>query len=154
MAAMTVAVRVRVPVQEDDRATLGMWSRSTAIRAGFVTRARIVLAAADGEGTIAIARRLGVTHGSTRLLACHLGIGDATASAGACVAITPIRVFASRWVGVPGVATGILGPGFTRRFSVANARNATGAIELSDAVSQGATALTVPIDVGTRTLNV
>ena len=63
MAAMTVAVRVRVPVQEDDRATLGMWSRSTAIRAGFVTRARIVLAAADGEGTTAIARRcLGGDH--------------------------------------------------------------------------------------------
>jgi transposase len=51
--------RMRLDVQ--DRATLVSWSRSSSIRAGMVVRARIVLAAADGEGTSAIARRLGVS---------------------------------------------------------------------------------------------
>ena len=119
----------QVQLDVQDRATLVSWSRSSSVRAGLVIRARIVLAAADGEGTSAIARRLGVsrptviqwrdrfaqhgiealgdaprsgrpktvadediitatlepppqklavTHWSTRLLAGHLGIGDAT----------------------------------------------------------------------------
>ncbi|MSW82152.1 MAG: helix-turn-helix domain-containing protein, partial [Actinobacteria bacterium] len=116
-------------VSDEDRATLTAWSRSTAIRAGLVTRARIVLASADGHCTSEVSRRvgvsrptviqwrnryaaeglagledtarsgrpvhvdedaivaatmrpppnsLGVTHWSTRLLAAHLGVGDAT----------------------------------------------------------------------------
>ena len=48
-------------LDEDDRATLEAWSRSTAIRAGLVTRARIVLAAAEGLGTTETARRVGTT---------------------------------------------------------------------------------------------
>ena len=48
-------------LDEDDRATLEAWSRSTAIRAGLVTRARIVLAAAEGLGTTETARRVGVS---------------------------------------------------------------------------------------------
>lgn len=48
-------------LDEDDRATLESWSRSTATRAELVTRARIVLAAGDGLGTSETARRLGVS---------------------------------------------------------------------------------------------
>ena len=50
-----------VQIPAADRATLQSWSRSTSIRAGLVTRAKIVLAAGDGEGTSAISRRLGVS---------------------------------------------------------------------------------------------
>src|SRR5213593_2166285 len=50
-----------VHMREEDRATLVRWSRSSSVRAGLATRARIVLAAADGEGTSSIARRLGVS---------------------------------------------------------------------------------------------
>jgi transposase len=50
-----------VQMREQDRATLVRWSRSSSVRAGLATRARIVLAAADGEGTSSIARRLGVS---------------------------------------------------------------------------------------------
>jgi transposase len=57
MSLMTVALQV----SDDDRATLESWSRSTAIRAGLVTRARIVLAAADGLGTTEISLRVGVS---------------------------------------------------------------------------------------------
>ena len=125
MSLMTHSLQV----SDEDRATLRAWSRSTAIRAGLVTRARIVLASADGHGTSEVSRRvgvsrptviqwrnryaaeglagledaarsgrpahvdedaivaatlspppdsLGVTHWSTRLLAAHLGVGDAT----------------------------------------------------------------------------
>jgi hypothetical protein len=49
------------PVSDEDRATLTTWSRSTAIRAGLVTRARIVLASADGHGTSEVSRRVGVS---------------------------------------------------------------------------------------------
>jgi hypothetical protein len=48
-------------LDDDDRATLESWSRSTGIRAGLVTRARIVLAAADGLGTTETARQVGVS---------------------------------------------------------------------------------------------
>ena len=119
----------RVELADEDRVTLLGWSRATSVRAGLATRARIVLAAAAGEGTSAIAarlnvsrptviqwreryrgrgidglfdvprsgrpkqvddaaiitatlepppERLGVTHWSTRLLAVHLRVGDAT----------------------------------------------------------------------------
>ena len=119
----------RVELADEDRVTLLGWSRATSVRAGPATRARIVLAAAAGEGTSAIAarlnvsrptviqwreryrgrgidglfdaprsgrpkqvddaaiitatlepppERLGVTHWSTRLLAVHLRVGDAT----------------------------------------------------------------------------
>jgi DNA-binding NarL/FixJ family response regulator len=51
----------QVEISDVDRATLVSWSRSTSIRAGLVTRAKIVLAVADGQGTSAIARRLGVS---------------------------------------------------------------------------------------------
>ena len=50
-----------VEVREEDRATLVSWTRSSTVRAGLAVRARIVLAAADGEGTSAISRRLGVS---------------------------------------------------------------------------------------------
>lgn len=40
---------------------LTRWTRSTAIRAGLVLRARIVLAAAAGEANEAIAERLGTS---------------------------------------------------------------------------------------------
>jgi transposase len=50
-----------VEISDDDRVTLVSWTRSSSIRAGLAMRARIVLAAADGEGTSAIARRVGVS---------------------------------------------------------------------------------------------
>lgn len=116
-------------LREGDEDVLARWTRSTSMRAGLVTRARIVLAAAGGQANEQIARaegttrttvikwrrryqakgleglvddsrsgrprrvdhrdivaatlapppkKLGVTHWSTRLLAAHLGIGDAT----------------------------------------------------------------------------
>lgn len=49
----------RVEIGDEDRATLESWTRSSSIRAGPAMRARIVLAAADGEGTSAISQRLG-----------------------------------------------------------------------------------------------
>jgi transposase-like protein/transposase len=119
----------QMQIREEDRATLLNWTRSSSIRAGLALRARIVLAAAEGERTSSICHRLGVsrptvslwkkryqalgldglddaqrsgrpktiddariiaatleppperlgvTHWSSRLLAAHLGIGDAT----------------------------------------------------------------------------
>jgi transposase len=50
-----------VDVDDEGRATLLNWSRSSSVRAGLAMRAKIVLAAANGEGTTAISRRLGVS---------------------------------------------------------------------------------------------
>src|SRR6266511_3807715 len=50
-----------VQVADEDRATLLSWTRSTSVRAGLATRAKIVLAASEGEGTSAISWRLGVS---------------------------------------------------------------------------------------------
>jgi transposase len=44
-----------------DRDVLRSWTRSSSLPAGLVLRARIVLAAADGESNTAISARLGVT---------------------------------------------------------------------------------------------
>jgi hypothetical protein len=57
MSLMTHSLQV----SDEGRATLTAWSRSTAIRAGLVTRARIVLASADGHGTSEVSRRVGVS---------------------------------------------------------------------------------------------
>jgi len=51
----------QVHIGDEDRATLVSWTRSSSVRAGLAMRARIVLAAADGEGTSSISRRLGVS---------------------------------------------------------------------------------------------
>jgi transposase len=50
-----------VQLGDEDRATLLSWTRSSSVRAGLAMRAKVVLAAADGEGTSAISRRLGVS---------------------------------------------------------------------------------------------
>src|SRR3954454_16908172 len=50
-----------VTLSDDDRATLESWTRSSTVRAGHCERARIVLAIADGVGTSATARMLGVS---------------------------------------------------------------------------------------------
>jgi len=50
-----------VELSAEDRATLEAWTRSTTVASGLVTRARIVLAAADAEGPSSISRRLGVS---------------------------------------------------------------------------------------------
>src|SRR5712664_877576 len=52
---------VPLVVGEQDRAILSTWTRSSSVRAGLSLRARIVLAAGDGQGTTAIASRLGVS---------------------------------------------------------------------------------------------
>jgi len=57
MALSTGSVQIR----DEDRATLLSWTRSSSVRAGVATRARIVLAAGEGEGTSSISRRLGVS---------------------------------------------------------------------------------------------
>lgn len=57
---MTLCTGV-VQIADEDRATLLSWTRSSSVRAGLATRAKIVLAAADGEGTSSISRRLGVS---------------------------------------------------------------------------------------------
>lgn len=51
----------RFEIHEEDRATLVRLARSSSVRAGLATRARIVLGADDGEGTTKIARRLGLS---------------------------------------------------------------------------------------------
>ena len=50
-----------VQVRDGELATLASWTRSPSVSAGEALRARIVLAAAEGGGTSAIARRLGVS---------------------------------------------------------------------------------------------
>ena len=57
MSLMTHSLQV----SDDDRATLTAWSRFTAIRAGLVTRARVVLESADRHGTSEVSRRVGVS---------------------------------------------------------------------------------------------
>ncbi|MFC5176203.1 IS630 family transposase [Nocardioides taihuensis] len=48
-------------LSEEDRATLASWTRSRTLAAGRAERARIVLAVADGAGTTAVARQVGVS---------------------------------------------------------------------------------------------
>ncbi len=48
-------------LSEDDRAELISWTRARTLPASRVERARIVLAVADGDGTSAAARRVGVS---------------------------------------------------------------------------------------------
>jgi len=50
-----------VEVPNADRATLQTWVRSPSVPAGMALRARVVLRAAAGEGTSAIAKRLGIS---------------------------------------------------------------------------------------------
>src|SRR5829696_4474555 len=56
-----MALTVAVDVPPRDRAELERWLRSPSMPAGLVTRARIVLAAADGAGTNEIVERVGVS---------------------------------------------------------------------------------------------
>jgi transposase len=51
----------QLPLSDDDRATLEYWTRGQTIPAGHRERARIVLAIADGAGTSAASRQLGVS---------------------------------------------------------------------------------------------
>src|SRR5438445_3959942 len=53
--------RGSVAIPDVDRDILESWVRAPSMPGGMAQRARIVLAAAGGEGTSAIARRLGVT---------------------------------------------------------------------------------------------
>jgi transposase len=56
-----MALTVAVEVPPRDRVELERWLRSPSMPSGLVTRARIVLAAADGAGTNEIVERLGVS---------------------------------------------------------------------------------------------
>src|SRR3546814_7493890 len=51
----------QVQLRDEDRETLLSWTRSSSIKAGLALRARIVLAAADGERTSSICHRLDVS---------------------------------------------------------------------------------------------
>ena len=51
----------QLTLSDHDRATLESWTRCSTVSAGHRERARIVLAIADGMGTSATARRLGVS---------------------------------------------------------------------------------------------
>jgi hypothetical protein len=79
-------------------------------------------------------------------------------SAGAFTAITPVRVYDSRWSGVAGVTTGVINPGATREISVADGRDAFGTVDAANAVPAGARAIayniTVTNTVGGGFLNV
>jgi transposase-like protein/transposase len=48
-------------LSDEDRATLASWTRSRTLSAGRAERARIVLAVAEGAGTSAVARQVGVS---------------------------------------------------------------------------------------------
>jgi transposase len=48
-------------LSDEDRATLTSWTRSRTLSAGRAERARIVLAVAEGAGTSAVARQVGVS---------------------------------------------------------------------------------------------
>src|SRR3954452_22884804 len=48
-------------ISDEDRATLEYWMRCSTVSAGHRERARIVLAIADGAGTSATARKVGVS---------------------------------------------------------------------------------------------
>ena len=48
-------------LSSEDRSTLESWTRSRSVSAGYVERARIVLAVADGAGTSQTARQVGVS---------------------------------------------------------------------------------------------
>jgi hypothetical protein len=83
---------------------------------------------------------VGGTPGQWRLIA-------SSASAGAFVPIVPVRVYDSRWVGVPGLVTGIITPGTVRTIPVANGRSSTGTVTQPNAVPAGASAVTMNITV-------
>ena len=51
----------QLSLSDEDRATLEYWTRCSTIRAGHAERARVVLAIADGAGTSATARAVGVS---------------------------------------------------------------------------------------------
>lgn len=76
----------QVQIRDEDRARLLSWTRSSSVRAGVATRAKIVLAAGNGEGTSQISRRLGVSRPTViqwreRYRAAGLaGLHDATRS--------------------------------------------------------------------------
>ena len=50
----------RITIKDEDRETLERWARGRTAPARLVTRARIVLAAADGKSKRGIARELGI----------------------------------------------------------------------------------------------
>ncbi len=80
-------------------------------------------------------------------------------SAGAFTAITPVRVYDSRWTGpVAGVTLGVINPGATREISVADGRSDTGTVNAANSVPAGARAIayniTVTNTVGGGFLNV
>src|SRR3954454_10800287 len=51
----------QLTLSDDDRATLEYWTRCSTVSAGHQERARIVLAIADGAGTSATPRVLGLS---------------------------------------------------------------------------------------------
>src|SRR4051794_18226239 len=51
----------QLSLSDEDRATLEYWTRCSTIRAGHAERARVVLAIADGAGTSATARLVGIS---------------------------------------------------------------------------------------------
>src|SRR4051794_28276489 len=103
-----------VQISDEDQATLVLWTRSSSVRAGLALRAKIVLAAGDGVGTSAIARRVGVSRPTViqwrdRYLEAGLdGLSDAARSGrpktiddGAIIAATleqpPDRLAVTHW---------------------------------------------------------
>ena len=56
-----MALTVGVEVPDRDREVLASWTRSSTIRAGLAQRARVVLLAADGAGTVEIMRQVGIS---------------------------------------------------------------------------------------------
>ncbi len=57
----------QMQIRDEDRMALLSWTRSSSIKAALALRARIVLAAADGERTSSICHRLGVSRSTISL---------------------------------------------------------------------------------------
>lgn len=108
---------------------------------------------AGTAGDVAVVNRAGLGAPAEVWLCVRGGIPGAWRllaspdAAGAFVPIVPVRVYDSRWVGVPGVTTGIIGPGTVRTISVANGRSTTGVVTQPNAVPAGATAVAMNITV-------
>ena len=54
----------QITLSDEDRTTLERWSRGRSTQARLVTRARVVLAAAEGRENKDIAAELGITRGT------------------------------------------------------------------------------------------
>src|SRR4051812_50141815 len=97
----------QLSLSDEDRATLEYWTRCSTIRAGHAERARVVLAIADGAGTSATARLVGVSRPTVikwrdRFLAHGLAGLDDQARRGRPKTIDDAQIIPATLEGPPG----------------------------------------------------